>query len=74
MLAAVVEVTGQPDSEVVVRVGTAVRGTARIGADGHVTMNVPTNWDEVSNKAIEIAYRSGEDTGPWSDVPVTRIR
>lgn len=74
VLAAVVQVTGQPDSEVVVRVGTAVRGTARIGADGHVTMNVPTNWDEVSNKAVEIAYRSGEDTGPWSDVPVTRIR
>ncbi len=74
MLAAVVQVTAQPDSEVVVRVGTAVRGTARIGADGHVTMNVPTNWDEVSNKAVEIAYRSGEDTGPWSEVPVTRIR
>ena len=26
------------------------------------------------NKAVEIAYRSGEDIGPWSDVPVTRIR
>lgn len=71
---AAVEVTGEPETEVAVRVGAEVRATGRLNADGRAVLHVKTNQAELLRSRVEVAYVDGDVSGEWAaaDVTITR--
>ena len=60
-----VVLSGQPGTDVALRIDGERRADATLAADGRATVMIPTNLVELYLGSLSVAYTDGDATGPW---------